>query len=36
MTRRALARYQADNGLYVTRAIDEPTLQEKHLEKPNE
>jgi hypothetical protein len=27
MTRRALARYQADNGLYVTRAIDEPTLQ---------
>lgn len=27
MTREALARYQADNGLYVTRAIDEPTLQ---------
>jgi hypothetical protein len=27
MTRRALARYQADHGLYVTRAIDEPTLQ---------
>jgi hypothetical protein len=27
MTRSALARYQADHGLYVTRAIDEPTLQ---------
>jgi hypothetical protein len=27
MTRRALARYQADHGLYVTRAIDEPTLE---------
>jgi hypothetical protein len=26
-TREALARYQADNGLYVTRAIDEPTLE---------
>ena len=26
-TRDALARYQADNGLYVTRAIDEPTLE---------
>ena len=27
MTRSALARYQADHDLYVTRAIDEPTLQ---------
>jgi putative peptidoglycan binding protein len=27
MTREALARYQADHGLYVTRAIDEPTLE---------
>ncbi len=27
MTRQALARYQADHGLYVTRAIDEPTLE---------
>ena len=27
MTRDALARYQADHGLYVTRAIDEPTLE---------
>jgi hypothetical protein len=27
MTRRALAAYQADHGLYVTRAIDEPTLE---------
>ena len=27
MTRSALARYQADHGLYVTRAIDEPTLE---------
>jgi hypothetical protein len=27
MTRNALARYQNDHGLYVTRAIDEPTLQ---------
>ncbi len=27
MTREALAQYQADHGLYVTRAIDEPTLE---------
>jgi len=27
MTRNALARYQSNHGLYVTRAIDEPTLQ---------
>jgi hypothetical protein len=27
LTREALARYQADNGLYVTQAIDRPTLQ---------
>jgi hypothetical protein len=27
MTRDALARYQNDHGLYVTRAIDEPTLE---------
>jgi hypothetical protein len=26
-TRNALARYQVDHGLYVTRAIDEPTLE---------
>ena len=26
-TRSALARFQADNGLYITRAIDEPTLE---------
>lgn len=26
-TREALARFQADQGLYVTRAIDEPTLE---------
>lgn len=26
-TREALARYQANHGLYVTRAIDEPTLE---------
>ncbi len=27
LTREALARYQANNGLIVTRAIDEPTLE---------
>ena len=27
MTRSALARYQAEHGLYITRAIDEPTLE---------
>ena len=27
MTREALANYQEDHGLYVTRAIDEPTLE---------
>jgi peptidoglycan hydrolase-like protein with peptidoglycan-binding domain len=26
MTRAAIARYQRDNGLYVTRAVDGPTL----------
>jgi len=26
LTRQALTAYQADNGLYTTAAIDEPTL----------
>jgi peptidoglycan hydrolase-like protein with peptidoglycan-binding domain len=27
LTREALTAYQADNGLYTTAAIDEPTLE---------